>query len=108
MSGTGGGEEEFFEGESEEELGDEVSEVVGRLRANESGLVELDLRGYRLESLAGGRGGEEIGEALAVNTTLTRFNLDVFWGNILGREGARAGNSAGAGLEYHPYAARPW
>jgi hypothetical protein len=38
----GGADEEWSE--SEEEMEDDVSEVVQRLRANESGLVQLDFR----------------------------------------------------------------
>ena len=57
----------------ESELGeDHVSEVVGWLRANEGGLVELDLR----DSDVGEYECRTIGETLALNTTLPWLYLE--------------------------------
>ena len=56
----GGAEEEWSE--SDEEGGYDVSEVLGRLRANESGLVGLYFWGPQV----GDRGARAIGEALAL------------------------------------------
>jgi hypothetical protein len=77
-----GGSEEEWSG-SEEEGEYNVSEGVERLRANESGLVALDVRGSNL----GKRGGQAIGQALARNTTLTQLDLHR---NSLAEGGGRA------------------
>ena len=90
--GGGGAEEEWSE--EEEEEGYDVSELVGRLRANdESGLVARDLGA----SDVGDHGGRAIGEGLGHNTTLTQLNLEnTLVGDAVGRAiraswGARPG-----------------
>ena len=60
-----------------------VGEEVRRLRDNEAGLVKLDLGGNAL----GKKGGRAMGEALAVNTTLTQLGL---YAKPIGSTGASA------------------